>query len=529
MSTDTKTAPKKIEKPKFGKPDVKLKRGQKIAVMLVLEGTYPYVSGGVSSWVHQIVGGMPNIKFGIIFVGGDPDLYQDSKYKLPPNLVHLEEHFLATGAIREQPHPHHGDAEFFKVSGEVHDFFRDQTGCLPAQLLKTLAKPLAEQPEMALKDFLYSELSWQEITRRYHRNCSHLSFVDYFWTIRSVHAPLFTLARAAKVAPKAAVYHTVSTGFAGFCGSILGQTTGRPLILTEHGIYTKERRIELLAAQWLAEAAPELGADAAGGIDYIRRLWIRFFEGMGRLTYTVANPIISLYDGNRQRQIKDGAAEERASVIPNGIDLARLVPLRAKRPAKIPRVVGLLGRVVPIKDVKTFIRMMRVLANSIEDVEGWIIGPDDEDTTYANECKSLVASLDLEKHVKFLGFQRIEDVLPKLGLMVLTSISEAQPLALLEGFAAGVPCVSTEVGCCRELVYGTTAQDRALGASGRIVPIAKPEAAAEAVAELLLDPNAWSLAQQAGIARVEKFYTLEKMIARYQDVYQEAIARRWQE
>jgi glycosyltransferase involved in cell wall biosynthesis len=113
--------------------------------------------------------------------------------------------------------------------------------------------------------------------------------------------------------------------------------------------------------------------------------------------------------------------------------------------------------------------------------------------------------------------------------MVLTSISEAQPLALLEGFAAGVPCVSTEVGCCRELVYGTTAHDRALGASGRIVPIAKPEAAAEAVAELLLDPNAWSLAQQAGIARVEKFYTLEKMIARYQDVYQEAIARKWQE
>ena len=44
-------------------------------VTLLLEGTYPYVSGGVSSWVHQIIRGLPEIKFSLVFLGGDPKLY----------------------------------------------------------------------------------------------------------------------------------------------------------------------------------------------------------------------------------------------------------------------------------------------------------------------------------------------------------------------------------------------------------------------------------------------------------------------
>jgi glycosyltransferase involved in cell wall biosynthesis len=44
--------------------------------------------------------------------------------------------------------------------------------------------------------------------------------------------------------------------------------------------------------------------------------------------------------------------------------------------------------------------------------------------------------------------------MPKIGLVVLSSISEALPLVLLEGFAAGVPAVATDVGSCRQLIYG---------------------------------------------------------------------------
>ena len=42
----------------------------------------------------------------------------------------------------------------------------------------------------------------------------------------------------------------------------------------------------------------------------------------------------------------------------------------------------------------------------------------------------------------------------KLDFTILTSISEGQPLSVLESFAARRPCVTTDVGCCRELLEG---------------------------------------------------------------------------
>ena len=86
--------------------------------------------------------------------------------------------------------------------------------------------------------------------------------------------------------------------------------------------------------------------------------------------------------------------------------------------------------------------------------------------------------------------------MPQIGLVVLSSISEALPLVILEGYAAGVPTVSTDVGSCRQLVEGLDDEDRALGSSGGVVvPIADPQALADAAIALLNDPAAWQARQ----------------------------------
>ena len=185
----------------------------------------------------------------------------------------------------------------------------------------------------------------------------------------------------------------------------------------------------------------------------------------------------------------------------------------------------LIGRVVPIKDVKTFIRAMRRVVNRMPAAEGWIAGPEDEDKAYAAECHALVRSLGLENHVRFLGFQKVEELMPKIGLTILSSISEALPLVILEGYAAGVPTVSTDVGSCRQLVEGLDDADRAIGPSGAIVNIADPQALADAAVALLADGEAWQAASRAGIARVERYYTDHMMFDRYRQVYAGAFAR----
>jgi len=229
--------------------------------------------------------------------------------------------------------------------------------------------------------------------------------------------------------------------------------------------------------------------------------------------------IVALYEGNRARQIADGAPPDRTLVLANGIAVERFAGLRAARLAGPPMVFALIGRVVPIKDIKTFVRAARLVCDAAPEAEAWIVGPEDEDPIYAEECRALALSLGLERQLRFLGFKRMEEVLPAIGLNVLTSISEAQPLVVLEGFAAGVPAVATDVGCCRELIEGRTPADRALGPAGAVVGIADPDATARAILGLLRDPAGWAAARGAAIARVEQSYAEPLMLDRYRALY----------
>ena len=56
-------------------------------VALILEGTYPYVAGGVSTWVHQILGAYPERKFALIHIGAHPGSYGKPVYTVPDNVT----------------------------------------------------------------------------------------------------------------------------------------------------------------------------------------------------------------------------------------------------------------------------------------------------------------------------------------------------------------------------------------------------------------------------------------------------------
>jgi glycosyltransferase involved in cell wall biosynthesis len=505
-------------------------------IALLLEGTYPFVRGGVSSWVHQIISGLPQVTFSLIFVGGRRKDYGDMRYELPKNVLHLQKHYLEdawkqTKATRSSK----ARVSHFEQAAQLHDFLKyssssAQQKC-PADVdLESLGRTadrvlsLLESPDgLCLDDYLSHPLAWEQIRKAHLQGDDQASFVDYFWSLRLMHGPLFQLARIANSAAPARAFHTISTGYAGFLGTLLQRRRQRPLILTEHGIYTKERRIDLNQADWFEQLHAGREDATLGTTHALRELWIRFFESLGRLTYRAADPIVSLYEGNRSRQLQDGAQTERTRVIVNGIDPQRFAKAFSARGADVPRVVGLVGRVVPIKDVKTFIRSMRQVIAALPDAEGWIIGGADEDPTYAQECEALARSLGIADKLRFLGHQNVLDILPKLGVLMLTSISEAQPLAILEAFAAGVPCIATDVGACREQIEGATAEDRAFGAAGRVVPFADAEALARAAVELLSDSSTWHSCQAAGRRRVAKYYSQEAMLDAYSKVYQRAL------
>ena len=502
-----------------------LRRAADADVCLMLEGTFPYVRGGVSSWVNQMIRSFPELRFAIVFVGSRKEDYESAAYALPDNVVHFEAHYLyeVSPADAQSAHAIAGDEQAFARSAALHDAWRNGGAVDPGDLMADMVKLIGDDAPLNEEQFLSSRAAWEFIVDQYNRYCTDPSFTDYFWTVRIMHKPLWQLARVAQQLPPARVYHTVSTGYAGFLGALAHYRTGRPLLVSEHGIYTKERKIDLLQSQWIRDNRGAFERDISR-ISYFRELWVRFFEALGKLAYDAADDIVALYETNRQRQIADGAQASRTRNIPNGVDVDAFAPLIEKRAVRARNVVALIGRVVPIKDIKTFIRALFIASRSMPDIEGWIVGPEEEDPSYALECHALVQSLGLAKNVKFLGFRRLDEILPQVDVIALSSISEALPLVVLEGFAAGVPAITTDVGSCRQLIEGCGDEDAALGSAGSVVPIANPAAFAQAVLELLGDEPRWLAAQQAGIARVRRFYTKKQMIEQYRVLYQRLTA-----
>ncbi|CAG9226784.1 Glycosyl transferase group 1 [Paraburkholderia sabiae] len=502
-----------------------MRRAADADVCLLLEGTFPFVRGGVSSWVNEMLRSYPELRFAIAFIGSREEDYKGAAYALPDNVVHFEAHYLYEAgsadaqAAREIP----GDADAFAKSAALHEAWRNSGEVEPGAMMADMVQLIGDKAPLSEEQFLTSRAAWDFIVDQYHRYCTDPSFTDYFWTVRIMHKPLWQLARVAEQLPPAKVYHTVSTGYAGFLGALLHYRTGRPLLISEHGIYTKERKIDLLQSQWIRDNRGAFERDISK-ISYFRELWVRFFEALGKLAYDAADDIVALYEANRQRQIADGAQAERTRNIPNGVDVEGLAPLVELREARPRNVVALIGRVVPIKDIKTFIRALFIASRTMPDIEGWIVGPEEEDPAYAQECRALAESLGLAKNVKFLGFQRIHDILPKVDVIALTSISEALPLVVLEGFAAGIPSITTDVGSCRQLIEGYGEEDRALGVAGSVVPIANPAAFAQAVIDLLGDEPRWLAAQEAGLQRVRRFYTKAQMTDQYRVLYERLMA-----
>ena len=485
-------------------------------VCLMLEGTYPYVPGGVSTWVHNLISALPELTFcGVVIL---PSQSQDweMRYEPPENFVGLEHVYIHDYEVNKKRSTIPRRNRMIKQLAELHGHMR--AGDRQAvDMMMSLLFP-AERRMMSTHDMIYSKQAWQLVLEHYRPENNNDSFIDYFWTYRFTHLPIFQLLDAPK--PKARVYHTISTGYAGMLALVASLIHRRPLMLTEHGIYTKERKIEIAQAEWIYQSNrqeikvhKELGS--------FQRHWISMFEAMSRMTYHVSKQVITLYEGNKQIEIAEGCPEEKIRIIPNGINLEKFAGLGPDPgDKKGPFRVGFVGRVVPIKDVKTFLRACKLVSLKNPKVEFYIMGPTDEDEDYYRDCISLTETLGLSGKVHYTGKVPIREWYPKLDLIVLTSISEAQPLVILEANCAGIPAVASDVGACSELISGRTAEDRALGPSGLVTGIANPSSTAKAMNRIIGDKNLRAAMSKAGMERVRRYYNEADLNQTYKSIYQ---------
>lgn len=390
-------------------------------VCLICEGSYPYVPGGVSSWVQMLCTHFKDVEFVIWAIATTREEMSEYAYRIPENVREVRTLYL-------------GDAQWVKSGKKVHltdrekEALRGLLGGPVSEIDWHGVLDLAKRHHDHMSDLLMSESFFDVCQAEYRREDSKKVFLNYLWNYRGIYFPLMYI--LSQDIPSADIYHAVSAGYAGMLGSCASFIENVPLLLSEHGIYTREREEDIIRSNWVAGEFKEL--------------WIEFFKKLSYIAYQQASVVTTLFGSNRSLQVELKCPEEKIVVVPNGVsaeDFAHCLKERAAGPVTLGAVL----RVVPIKDVKTMLLAFDIVKREVPDARLKIMGNCAEDPVYYQECLELLEELGTSD-VEFMGQVNVADHLAEIDLMLLTSVSEGQPLAMLEGMAAGIPFVATNVG-----------------------------------------------------------------------------------
>lgn len=467
-------------------------------VCIVVEGCYPYVVGGVSSWVHSLIKQFANVEFQILTIVADRSMRGKFVYEMPENVSEIREIYVQdvdwVGRKKRRKKLRLKNKEFNALRSlilgedikwdDIFVFFQKGKFSINDLLMG--------------KDFL---LMGMELYKKHYEN---VTFSDFLWSLRSMYLPLFLCLKTPL--PKADLYHCVATGYAGVIGSMAKSLNpNSTLLLSEHGIYSREREEDIIKASWVQ------------GV--YKNIWIDFFKKMSTCTYDSANRVTSLFEYARHLQIELGCPERKTLVTPNGIDPSRFANIPGKQPGDENFFnIGAVLRIAPIKDVKTLINAFYYAKQREPSLKLWIMGPWEEEDPYAKEVFTLVNTLQPQDLI-FTGRIDVTQYLGRMDATVLSSISEGQPLTILEGFAAHCPAIATNVGNCEGLIYGE-GEDK-LGAAGIVTDTMSVAGLADAMVQMARDPEFSRHMGEIGYQRLMNKYQLSQMKATYNDLYQQ--------
>lgn len=463
-------------------------------ICLIAEGSYPYVTGGVSSWIQSIMTSMPEHEFIIYAIGAEAKQKGKYKYAFPPNLVEVKEIFLDEYLAEDSSwgkRYHLTSQERENLAALVS---REKFVDWPALFDLIRSKKFDN-----VKSFLASKDYFDVVDYLGKNEYSQVPFTELFWTVSSMILPLFLTLR--HEVPKADIYHPVSTGYAGVIGGLAKHLYKKPLLLTEHGIYSREREEEIIKADWVK--------------GYFKDLWINYFYTLSDSIYQLSDQVITLFNKNKEIEIELGCDKNKIRIIPNGVNVDEYSNT-ATANDNITRI-GAIVRLVPIKDIKTMLQSFAIVEQTIEDVELYIMGPTEEDPVYYKECLQLVEALGV-KNVYFTGMIQVKDYIGKMDIMMLTSISEGQPLAILEGLASAKPFVCTNVGGCAELIKGGPSDE--FGPAGYVSSVMHYEELAQHVITLCKNKRLREEMGMNGYNRVKSLYTRSSFINSYKELYE---------
>ena len=473
-------------------------------VALVSEGTYPYAMGGVSIWCEQLIRGIPDYRWEVVALTVDgaersvfaPPVNLDRVHSIPlwgarpgrsgpgasrPGAAFTESYevflrALVTPLEANQSDQGAASRSLFLLALRGLYEYAAAGGDLSAALLSN------EAAAMTLA-------AWHEL--RVDETGPAPTVADASqagWLIEHMLRPL-----SAPVI-EADIVHCSMNGLSTLPAMAAKWRHGTPLVMSEHGIYLRERYISYLHD------------DASRAV---RVLALSFFRSLAGAAYLITDVLAPHSAYNRRWQLHNGADPDRMWTMYNGVEPADF-PAATSEP-EVP-TISFMGRIDPLKDLHTLIRAFALVREQVPAARLRIFGGTPAvNRIYHESCERLVGELGLTGAAVFEGrIGNAVDAYHAGSIVALTSISEGFPYTVVEAMACGRTTVCTNVGGVSE----------AVGDTGIVVAPRDHAAVAEACVRLLRDDELRHRLGVAARARVLEHFTLSQSLQMYRNVYE---------
>lgn len=460
-------------------------------IALLAEGSYPFVTGGVSTWCDQLIRGLPENEYEVVAVAGNsrgrPAL------ALPPNVSGLKIVALWDLAPAARRRPRAADEAAFldlyrpfltsalDSDAPQEDFTKALRGLFDFAQRGDLTAVLQTDAAIGLLSEIWGDLHGRESMSMLDA-VQATELIEHF--LRPLSAPVV----------RAELCHTVSNGLPALLALAAKWTYGTPMVMSEHGVYLRER---YLAFRNIRYRWP------------VKTILLALFRRLCATGYAAADAIAPVNIYNQRWETRHGADPDTIATAFNGI-LAADYPPAVTEP-EVP-TIGWVGRVDPLKDLETLIRAFALAHERVPAAVLRLFGPTPAGNEwYEERLRALTGELGLTAAVRFEGpIRPVTRAYGESTVVALSSISEGLPYTVMEAMMCGRATVSTEVGGIPELV----------GDAGMLVLPRDPSAFAEACIQLLSDDTLRHRTAAQARERALGLFQLGQMLETFRGVYQ---------
>ncbi len=477
-----------------------------ISVLLTTEGTYPTVRGGVSTWCDMLVRGVKGVEYQIYTILGHPHLA--NRYSLPTgvNLIrvpmwgteepseHLDIRFstvyerklrTTSRVINQEFIPlfdqllsgvfsdHHDGRQIGRLLYDFYAFFRQYD-----YLEAFKAEPVWNYYLKGIQTSRWAKLN------------ALPTLLEGLQTLGWLYRFLIVLNTPV---PKTDVTHSSAAAFCGLPGVLAKMEHRTPFLLTEHGVYLREQYLSI---------------GKSGLTTFAKQSLLGLIKVVTSVNYAYADLVTPVAAFNARWERRLGVSEDRIRVIYNGVSPETYVP--RPRPAGAPLTVVSVARIDPVKDIETLIRAAAVVKQAMPEVKFMVYGGVSV-PSYHQRCIEVRDELGLQDTFIFAG--HVNDVPAAYGtadVVVLSSITEGFPYAVVEAMMSGRAVVATDVGGTREACDGV----------GLLVQPRNPDEMAAAVLKLLRDPALRHTLAEEARERALAYFTIQRNLDLYRQTYE---------